>query len=244
MLAVKRRGRVALKRKCRGSVQRAVESPRQLLGTGVSSRHTRLPKNRAVFSAARAHYVPQPGIEVNEPRATREFNGRRWNGLPWNSGQKSCGVARVRRSVSRVPTPQLLLAWYLFNQETGQAGAALSSDPALQGHTHTDARVPMGALLKMPRAHFSRLCPILETDNVRSPSPENDEGASQVSDKEGGLEIVEDGNSSDGEQGEDESNGAKENDDGGDEAGDGDEAEEAGVEEEGGRRKTRSAASS
>ncbi|KAL3187819.1 hypothetical protein MRX96_024573 [Rhipicephalus microplus] len=75
------------------------------------------------------------------------------------------------------------------------------------------------------------LGPILETDNVRSPSPENDEGASQVSDEEGGLEIVEDGNSSDGEQGEDESNGAKENDDGGDEAGDGDEAE--GVEEEG-----------
>ncbi|KAL1447758.1 hypothetical protein MTO96_028333 [Rhipicephalus appendiculatus] len=56
--------------------------------------------------------------------------------------------------------------------------------------------------------------PILETDNVRSPSPENDEGTSQVSDEEGGLEIVENGNSSDGEQGEDESNGAKEGDDG------------------------------
>nr|XP_037282399.1 neurofilament medium polypeptide-like [Rhipicephalus microplus] len=40
-------------------------------------------------------------------------------------------------------------------------------------------------------------------------------------------------NSSDGEQGEDESNRAKENDDGGDEAGDDDEAEEGGVEEEG-----------
>lgn len=48
--------------------------------------------------------------------------------------------------------------------------------------------------------------PILETDNVRSPSPVNDEGTSQVSDEEGGLEIVENGNSSDGEQGEDESN--------------------------------------
>ncbi|KAH7984439.1 hypothetical protein HPB52_020777 [Rhipicephalus sanguineus] len=46
--------------------------------------------------------------------------------------------------------------------------------------------------------------PILETANVRSPSPENDEGTSQVSDEEGGLEIVENGNSSDGEQGEDE----------------------------------------
>ncbi|KAH7934586.1 hypothetical protein HPB51_029047 [Rhipicephalus microplus] len=92
------------------------------------------------------------------------------------------------------------------------------------------ARVTMRDLLQ-PYKDSQEEGPILETDNVRSPSPENDEGASQVSDEEGGLEIVEDGNSSDGEQGEDESNGAKENDDGGDEAGDGDEAE--GVEEEG-----------
>nr|XP_037284016.1 neurofilament medium polypeptide-like [Rhipicephalus microplus] len=94
------------------------------------------------------------------------------------------------------------------------------------------ARVSMRDLLQLYKESEEE-GPILETDNVRSPSPENDEGASQVSDEEGGLEIVEDGNSSDGEQGEDESNGAKENDDGGDKAGDGDEAEEGGVEEEG-----------
>lgn len=72
--------------------------------------------------------------------------------------------------------------------------------------------------------------PILETDNVRSPSPENDGGMSQASD-EGGLEIVENGNSSDGDQGEDESNGAKEGDDC-EEAGDGDGEEGEGEEEE------------
>ncbi|XP_077517341.1 uncharacterized protein LOC144128124 isoform X2 [Amblyomma americanum] len=68
--------------------------------------------------------------------------------------------------------------------------------------------------------------PILETDNVRSPSPDNDRDVSQASDEDGGLEIVENGNSSDGEQGEDENNESKEGDEGEDEAGDGGEQEE------------------
>ncbi|KAH9373976.1 hypothetical protein HPB48_003970 [Haemaphysalis longicornis] len=57
--------------------------------------------------------------------------------------------------------------------------------------------------------------PILETDNVRSPSPDNDGDASQGSDEEGGLEIVENGNSSDGEE-QDENSGGRENAEDGD----------------------------